>query len=164
MKTIRNLMTLSGLCVALFALVSTGAKAQTLTSTNFVGTFTLPVEAQWGLMTLPAGEYTLSYGTAFWGTVHMVTVAGDAKGIPRGMILPRSRDDASAGKNILNCLRLGDTLYVRSLEMPDLGESVHFKIPRGVEVQSKVIAGHQNQKGNNQIALVSIGIERVPVK
>ena len=164
MKTIRRLMILVGLSMALFVLVSTGATAQTLNSTSFVGKFTLPVQAQWGRLTLPAGEYSLSYGTAFLGGIYVVTVAGEAEGSPHGMILPRARDDASAGENVLNCLREGDTLYVRSLEIPALGEAIHFKIPHGVEVRSKVVADHQNRKGNNQIAQVSIGIERVPVR
>ena len=164
MKTIRSLTTLAGLSVLLFALSGTGAKAQALSTTSFAGTFSLPVEAQWGAMTLPAGEYSLSYGRAFKGTTYLVTVAGEAQGSPRGMILARSLDDVSAGENVLDCARVGDTLYVRSLEMPAIGEAIHFKIPHGVEVQSKVIAGHQNQKGNNQVASMAIRVERVPVR
>lgn len=162
MKTIRYLMILSGLCLAFFALAATGARAQTLASTSFVGTFTLPVKAQWGRLTLPAGQYSLSYGKAFKGTAYMVTVAGEAEGSPRGMILLRSLDDVSAGENALNCIRDGDTLYVRGLELPAIGESILFKIPHAVEVRSKVIAGNQNQKGNHQIAQLSIGIEPLP--
>ena len=68
MKTIRSLMTLAGLFLVLFALSATGAKAQNLSSASFSGNFTLPVAAQWGEMTLPAGNYTLGVGLAVGDT------------------------------------------------------------------------------------------------
>jgi hypothetical protein len=86
MKKIRNLMTFGGLFVAVLALGTTGARAQRLYSTQFAGTFTIPFEVQWGTMTLPAGEYTLSYGIQRSGA-NLVEIAGKAKGSPHGVIL-----------------------------------------------------------------------------
>ena len=158
MKTIRNLMILSGLCLALFALAVTGARAQTLAWTSFTGTFALPLETHFGAMTLPAGDYTLSYGRVLLGGRHMVTVEGQAEGGPRGMILAGPGDDVSAAKDALLCVREGDTLYVRALEMPLIGESAHFRIPHGVEVRSRIgpIEKAHNQGGKNQFSVHSV--------
>lgn len=163
MKTIRRSMILVGFSVALFALISTGASAQVLSTNSFAGKFTLPVETHWGAMTLPAGEYSLTYGTAFSST-YLVTVADEAEGRILGMVLPRARNDVKAAENVLDCIREGDRLYVRALELPAIGESIHFKIPHVVAVRSRVIAGHQNEKGNTHIAQVAIRIERAQAK
>jgi hypothetical protein len=167
MKMIRNIMVLVGLSVALSALAATGARAQVLTTTNFAGTFTLPLQARWGAMTLPAGDYTLRYGRAFKGAVNAVTVEGKAEGNLRGMALPMSRNDVSTGKSALLCIREGDILYVRAVEMPAIGESIHFRIPHGVEVKSKLLprqANHANESGNTQLAETRIAVERVPAR
>lgn len=163
MKTIRNMTILVGLSAALFTLAATGAKAQTLSSTSFKGAFTLPLETHWGAMILPAGDYNLSYGNPFKAGIYVVAIAGAAPGSPRGMILPGGRGDVSTAKNVLNCLRDGDTLYIRTLELPGIGESVHFRLPHGVEVRTKVIARNQNKAGNIQLAQVPIRIQRVSI-
>ena len=159
MKTIRTRMILGALSMALLALWVTAAKAQVIAIPSFSGTFTLPVETHWGAMTFPAGDYTLRYGIAFSST-YLVTVDGEEEGSPRGMILPQAREDASGGKNALNCIREGDILYVRALELPAIGESVHFKIPHGVEVRSKLIAQTHSASGKTQLAQVAISIGR----
>jgi hypothetical protein len=164
MKTIRNLAILSGLFLALFALAATGARAQVgqgASTINFIGAFTLPSDAQWGTMTLPAGEYTLNYGNRYGS--YSVEVRGTAKGSPHGRILAGPLGQTSATKNALNCVREGDVLYVRALEMPDIGESAKFKLPHGVEVRSKMIAKSHNPSGKTQLAEVVIGVERAPV-
>jgi hypothetical protein len=163
MKTIRKIAIVVGVSLALFALGSTKARAQAIESPGFTGTFTLPAETHWGAMTLPAGDYTLRYGTAFSST-YLVTVANEAGEGILGMILPGARDDAKAADNALNCVREGDRLYVRALELPSMGESVHFKIPHGVEVRSRVVAKHQSESGNTRMAEVRITVEQVPIK
>ena len=165
MKNIRNLMILSGLCLALLALAVTGARAQAISSTHFAGTFTLPLETHWGAVTLPAGDYTLRYGVAFSST-YLVSVADEAEGRTLGMILPGARDDVKAGKNVLNCVREGNILYVNALEMPLIGESVHFKIPHGVEVRSTIgpMKRAHIQIGKTNFVQVAVRTERAPVK
>ena len=163
MKTLRNITILVGLSAVLFALVATGAKAQAITSTHFTGTFTLPLETHWGAVTLPAGDYTLRYGTAFSST-RLVTIAGKADGRTLGMILPESLDDASEPKDAIRCVREGNILYVSALEMPLIGESTRFKIPHGVEVQSKVVAKNHTPSGKTQLPQVAILVHGGAVK
>lgn len=165
MKTIRNIAIVAGVSLALFALGSTEARCQAITSTSFAGTFTLPVETHWGAITLPAGDYHLRYGSAF-SSSYLVTVADKTEQRVLGMFLAGSRNDVKAAENGLNCIREGDMLYVRALEMPAIGESVHFKIPHGVEVRSTVgpIENARNQGGKNHFVQVAIRIDRAPVK
>lgn len=158
MKSIRNMMTLVGLSLALFALSATGAKAQNITLTSFDGSFTLPVAAQWGRMNLPAGEYTFSYGQLF-NSVHAVEITGKADGIIHGIAFVRAMNDVSTRKDALVCVREGDALVVRALEMPDIGESVTFALPRG----EKLMAHNRNHKGYTQLAEAPMLIERIPV-
>jgi hypothetical protein len=165
MKTIRKIAIVVGVSLALFALGATGARAQAIESPGFTGTFTLPAETHWGAMTLPAGAYTLRYGTALSST-YLVTVANKAEESILGMILPKDRENASAAENALICVREGDILFVRGLELPAIGQAAHFKLPHGVEVRSRVkpIAKHKNQKGNSPVAQVPVRIERASVK
>ena len=159
MKTIRSLMILGAFSVALLALMETGAKAQ-VALPSFSGTFTLPAETHWGAMTLPAGDYTLKYGYSLTSSILMVEIAGEAKGSPHKVILAGTRSDVSADKDALNCVREGDILYVRALEMPAIGESTHFRIPHGVEVRSKLRFQAHNASGKTQLAQVAISIDR----
>ena len=160
MKAIRNLTILVGLSVALIALAATGARAQNLALTSFNGTFTLPVDAQWAEMALPAGEYSLSYGQPFKGGINVVTVAGKAEGSPRGMILVKARSQTSASKNALVCAREGHNLIVRALELPAIGESIEFALPHGADL----VAEQRNDSTNTQLAQAPMLIQRIPVK
>lgn len=164
MKTIRNMAILVGVGLALFVSGATSARAQALTTTAFSGTFTLPFEAQWANMTLPAGEYSLSYGHHYPASGYLVEVAGKKPGSPHGVILTRGRSQPSASKNVLICIREGNKGYVRSLELAAIGESAEFALPHGVDVESRLIAKHQNESGNTRIAEVRITVERVPIK
>ncbi|HXH50994.1 MAG TPA: hypothetical protein VNM47_16750 [Terriglobia bacterium] len=159
MKTIRSLMILAGLSVALLALGTAGAKAQAFYSTRFVGTFTLPFEAQWGALTLPVGDYTLEYVMQEGGR-HLAYVRSTAKGGPHGMILARPARRASATKNELVCIRNGKALIVRALEMPVIGESVSFPLPHGAEL----VAERLNGSTNTQLAQAPMHIQRIPVE
>jgi hypothetical protein len=159
MKTIRNVMTLVGLSLAVLALGATGAKAQGLSSTSFGGTFTLPFEAQWGAMTLPAGNYSLSYGQPFPGGTYAVEVVGKTEGSPHGMILVRAGGQVSATKDSLICVREGDSLVVRKLDMPAIGKSVNFALPHGLR-----LVAHKQRHGMYTLAEAPMLIQRVPVQ
>jgi hypothetical protein len=163
MKTIRSLMILGALSVALLALSAIGAKAQVVGLPSFSGTFTLPAETHWGAMTLPAGDYTLKYGYSRTSSTLMVEIAGEAKGSPHKLILAGNRSDVSADRDVLSCVREGNILYVRALEMPAIGESTHFRIPHGVEVRSKLRFQAHNASGKTAIAEVRVSVERVPI-
>ena len=163
MKTIRRLMILAGLSVALFALSEIGARGEALFSPHFAGTFTLPFEAHWGALTLPSGDYSLRYGTQENGH-GLVFVRGTAKGSPYGMIFTGSPSNASTAKSVIVCVRQDNVLIVRALELPTIGEAVRFALPHGVKVRALVVAGKRNKKGNTQLTEERIPIERVPVK
>jgi hypothetical protein len=159
MKTIQRLAILAGLSMMVFALSATGAKAQAISTANFSGTFNLPVAAQWGKMTLPAGTYNLYYGRLHDGDINVVEVAGKAKGSPHGLILATGNDDVSAANSSLVCIREGDALIVRALEMPAIGTSAQFSMPKGTQLE----ATNRNHNGYTQLAEAPRLIERIPV-
>lgn len=160
MKTIRSWATLAGLSLALFALGVTGARAQVVQGTstiNFVGSFTLPNDAQWGNMALPAGDYTLQYGNRYGS--YFVEVRGTAKGSPHGLIFVAANSQSSATKSALVCARAGNVLIVRTLEMPAIGKSANFTMPRG----TKLVAQNGKNSGYTQLAEAPMLIQRIPI-
>lgn len=159
MKTIRTVVALVGLSLVLSALGATRAGAQNLETTVFAGTFTLPVQVQWGSMTLPAGNYSLYYGKLFMGGTYTVEVVGKAKRSLRGWIPLKARTGPSTAKNSLICIRDGNNLVVRRLEMPAIGESLEFAMRRGMKLLT-----HRQKHGQYTLAEAPILIQRVPVK
>jgi len=158
MKANRNLMTLAGLTVMLFALGAAGAKGQGIYLTEFAGKFTLPTAAQWGKMTLPAGDYTLQYGIEESGH-GLVVVRGTSKGSPYGMIIAGPVGDTSAASSALVCVREGDDLIVRALEMPQIGKAAGFALPR----RARLVAHNGKHGGYTQLAEAPMLIQRIPV-
>lgn len=160
MKTNRSFLPLVGFFVAFLALGVSGSRAQNLHSTEFVGTVTLPFAAQWGELTLPAGEYKISYGALFDGS-EFVAVEGKAEGSPHGLILPIEKKESAATnkKNDLVCIRQGRDGIVRELEMPAIGKTVSFAMPRG----EQLIAHNRKGSANTQLAGGPTLIERLPV-
>jgi hypothetical protein len=158
MKTTRNYITLVGLFAAFLALSAAGARAQGLYPTQFAGSFTLPSGAQWGEITLPAGDYNLSYGQLFQG-VTTVYVAGKADGSPRGYILARSAGPTSATRNSIVCIRDGNSLLVRKLDLPAINEAVSFAMPHGMK-----LLAHRQKHGEYTLAQAPMLIQRVPIK
>ncbi len=159
MKTIRRFMVLSGLSMALFALVAIAAKGQVLGSSQFTGTFTLPFEARLGAITLPAGDYSIRYGRLNNGGIYTVAIVAKAGGGPHGWVLPESAEPISATKNALVCIRQGNKRFVSELQMAEIGESVRFALPHRAELMAKL----RNHSGNTQLAEVRIPIERMPI-
>jgi hypothetical protein len=157
MKTIRSLTTNLGLSLVLFALGTTGAKAQMLSATDFAGTFSLSNNAQWGNVALPAGNYTLRYGSL--SGAYFVEVRGTEKGSPHVVIHVAGSNQTSARKNALVCSRDGATLIVRALEMPAIGESATFALPRGMQLTAQ----QRNGSKNIQLAQGPMLIQRISV-
>jgi hypothetical protein len=158
MKTIRNFVTLFGLSLMLAAFGAAGARAQGLTMTNVGGTFNLPLEAQWGSMTLPAGNYALHFGYAASG-MPVVEVRGTEKGSPQGIFIAQAHNNASGTKNAIICVREGDGLLVQGLELAAAGESASFSLPRG----ARLTARQRNSNGTVQVAEAPMLIQRVPI-
>lgn len=158
MKTVRSLTTMLGLTLVFIALGAISARGQFLDSTQFVGTFTLPISARWGTTTLPAGDYTLRYGTLH-ATGGFVEVRGTEKGSQHVVIRVEGVGQSSATKTALVCIRDGAALFIRSLEMPGIGETVTFALPHGAR-----LAAHQHNGGTNaQLVEAPVLIQRVPV-
>jgi hypothetical protein len=163
MKLIQNITVLVGLSAVLFVMGATGARGQIAYPARFAGTFTLSFEAQWGEMTLPAGDYTLQYGIQDNGR-GLVVVRGTAKGSPYGMILAGPLGQTSVTKNAIVCIREGKKAYVRGLELPAIGATVHFALPHGVSVKAWIVSEKQRHSTNTQLAQAPMLIQRVPVK
>ena len=159
MKNIKRMIIWAGLSLAIVAMGTIGAKAQLIPLPEFTGSFTLPVRTQWGAMALPAGQYSLYYGAPFKGGSYAVEVVNSADGSARGMILVRDRTAASASKTELVCTREGNVDIVRALNVPALGESIHFALPQDM----KLIANQRNHKASTKVATLR-GLTRfVPV-
>ena len=158
MKSIRSFVTLFGLSLMLAAFGAAGARAQGFTMTGVGGTFNLPREAKWGAMVLPAGNYTLNYGYAASG-MPVVAVRGTAKGSPQGIIIAQAHNRASGTRNVIVCVRQGDALVVRGLELAAVGESATFALPHGAQLTAR----QHNANKNIQIAEAPMLIQRVPV-
>lgn len=164
MKTIRNFTILFGLSLALLALGVTSVQAQAVTPVTFSGTFTLPFDAQWGRMTLPAGDYSLYYGHVSSGGSYLVEVAGEKGTSHRGFILPiPGGDRVSSSDNTLICIREGDKGYIRELRMGLIGQAARFAIPHGVIVRARVVAEGKHN-ANTQVAEARTSVMRIPVK
>jgi len=159
MKIIRNWVTLAGFSVVVFALCATGTRAQSLNTTHFAGTFTLPFEAEWGGTALQPGDYSLYYGRLNPGGVNVVEVVGKENSTPHIVIVPRAVQDSSAKKNALVCIREGNTGVIRALEMPEIGAALKFGMPRGTQLmakRSKVGKNVQMAQGPKLIQRISI--------
>jgi hypothetical protein len=148
MRIIENLMILAALSVVLVAMSATGARAQLITYPEFVGSFTLPVQASWGSMTLPPGSYGLYYGMPFKGGLKVVEVVNKADGSARGVALIRGLSQASGSTNELICTREGDMDYVRALDLPVLGKSIQFGLPHNM----KLVASQQDHSATKSVA------------
>jgi hypothetical protein len=159
MKRIRSLMTLAGLSLALVGFGAAVANAQVVTTTNLVGTFTLPFAAQWGAVTLPAGDYTLRYGYAPGG-IAVVEVQGTTKGSSHGFILAQSRGKTSAAKNAVVCIREGNGGIIRGLDLPAIGESAQFALPHGM----KLMAHQRDNSTYAQLGETPELIQRLSIK
>jgi hypothetical protein len=159
MKNIRNLVTLTGLLVVFFALGATATRAQSLTTTHFSGTFTLPFVAQWGPVALQPGEYSLYYGRLYGGGPAMVEVIGKEDRTPHAFILAQAVNDSAARKSELVCIREGNAGIIRALEMPQLGEAVEFKLPRNTQLMAQKNNGNRNV----EIAQGPMLLQRIPV-
>lgn len=156
MKTFRSLKTMLGLFLVFFALGGIGARGQAMDFAQFGGKFTLPFAAQWGLMALPPGNYTLQYGTQKGGQ-RLVEVRGTAKGSPYGVIQAGPGGVTSASRNAIVCIREGSVFIVRALEMPAIGEVIEFAVPYG----AKLTAHNGKHKGFAQLDRGHMMIQRV---
>jgi hypothetical protein len=163
MKKIRGLVVSVAAMLMFLGFAATGIKAQSLFSTHFTGEFTLPFMTQWGSVILPPGDYNLYYGRLSNAGAMVVEVRGQGM-LPGGIILVKGRNGAIGEENSLVCVLEGNNAYVRGLELPAIGESAVFSRPRGVRVESWIVAEKQGAKGTAQMAETRIPIKPAPAK
>lgn len=162
MKRLRTLIVPISVLAIFFGLAVTGANAQILKVTDIAGKFTLPFEAQWGRMTLPAGNYNLYYGSVTKSGLRVVEVAGEDWGTLHGVVLPMETKNPKGEGNFLVCVFEGNRAFVRSLQMAEIGQSVGFARPHGVSVSAWIMAGKESHNTNTKLAETRIPV--VPVK
>jgi len=112
-KMVRNLvLALAG------ALIFTGlASAQTAQ-----GKFTLPFQAQWGMATLPPGDYSFKLDEA-QSAGELVLWRGKK---PVALIHSQSYSLESAGQSALTVVRSDSGNVVRDLSLPEIGVVLHY--------------------------------------
>lgn len=160
MKRMRTILTLAGvlLLVPTFGVVS--ARAQSMFHGVANGKFSLPFQAQWGNVTMPAGNYTFSlYEFASGGSL-MVRIHGEAKGSAHGYVLTEAQNSTRAPENELLCIHNGNKEIVSALVLPTMGKSFTFKVPSAEEMLTRRI----NHNTNIQSAEATGLIQSVPVK
>jgi hypothetical protein len=92
------------------------------------GKFTLPFEARWGQVVLPAGQYsfTLDHGTVSG----IVSVRGET-GRALGFITnPAISDGQTFDRCELILVRSGENYTIRALRLPELGLTLEYSVPK----------------------------------
>ncbi len=113
--------------VVFLALLAAVASAGLLSAEDLVGKFTLPIEAKWGLATLPAGDYQFNLNAAV--SPYTVTVRGQDKTvmIMSGGVSSKDVSDRSE----LVVVRRGRTGTIRALHLKEVGRTFFYVPPKG---------------------------------
>ncbi len=144
MRLNRSLKLVAPLAFALLAGCFTANRANS--QEIYRGSFTLPVEAQWGNVVLPPGEYsfTLDHGTA----AGKVTIQGES-GQTLGFILNQAvYDRQTFDRSELVLALSGGNYTIRAVRMADLGVTLEYSAPK---------------TGKQQIVQGPQLLERIPV-
>lgn len=126
---IRNHTTLVGVFPVVSHRTETWRSAFGLRMTEFAGRFTLPFEAKWGEVILTEGDYFMHYGTLGQDT-YFVEILGKNPGSPCGIFLVAQQGPSSVVQNALICNWSGERQVIRALELPAIGKSVSFAVPK----------------------------------
>lgn len=127
MKTNRSLWMVRNLVLALTsACIFAGmANAQAV---GYSGKFTLPFEAQWGGMTLPAGTYSFTLGFSVGG-LEMITVEQGARGL--GVVMSQGHNPAGSSEpSALVVARSGGRARIVTLHAVELGTDFYYRPPK----------------------------------
>lgn len=93
-------------------------------------TFHLPVEAKWGALVLPPGDYKVQLPEPALGT-HTVTVQGPAVGFIVVLTTDAYGDRIAApDSDYLQLVKVGDTYYVTKYEEASRDTTLYFKAPK----------------------------------
>jgi hypothetical protein len=128
MKAIRRFSFLQALALSVLAL---GLSAAPAAAQTVSGTFKLPMAANWGASSLPAGEY--SYSAEISQGMPIVTVRSlDTKWAEMFVAQSVSPGDDSQPAS-LELTRKGDKMYVSSLSAKGMGLVFNYALPKTAE-------------------------------
>lgn len=111
--------------IAVVALGGATTKSQARPAT--MGRFTLPFDAQWGMVSLLSGEYTFTVDDLSPNGTIVVYRGPEAVGFVRPRDLESVGNADGAGH--LLCVRHDGKVTVRALELPQVG-TFYFSLPR----------------------------------
>jgi hypothetical protein len=130
--TIRRYLYAAVLTLSVFSIAPALASAQ-----NAQGTFTLTHEVRWQNATLPAGEYHFKSQPS--GPAQML-VLSKVNGSPAGfMILVNDVRESVSGERLdtLVLVSRAGKSYVKEMELPEIGMTLHFDVPAAETVIAK---------------------------
>lgn len=101
-----------------FAVLAVPARPQSYAGSGKL-TFTLPFDAQWGFVKLPAGNYSFTVGDSL--NAHQVILTQGTRYIGIVSQTEFSDDNKANLQPSLLCVRHDSTFSVRALRLPELG-------------------------------------------
>ncbi len=110
---------------------------------GYKGTFTLPTEARWGSVTLPAGDYTLRVDSV--SAPHFIYLKGESKSAIVLAGVPDLRPSSNHSELVL--VETAHGYAVRSLAVGQIGLSLDY-----------AVSGHQNVYANNRERPATISV------
>jgi hypothetical protein len=115
--------------VLLLAVLAAGVSTSLASAQVCEGTFTLPFQARWGQVTLPAGKYSFRLDPS--ASPYTVTVQGASRGAI--VMAHHISDRQDSGRSELLIVRSGGKAWVRALHLvgPDLGQVFVYPLPKG---------------------------------
>jgi hypothetical protein len=128
MKAIRRFSFLQTLALSVLAL---GLSAAPAAAQSVMGTFKLPMAANWGTSSLPAGEY--SYSAEISQGMPILTVRSLDSNRAQ-MFLAQSVSPGDDSKPAtLELTRKGDKMYVSSISARGMGLVFNYSVPKVAE-------------------------------
>jgi hypothetical protein len=118
-------LALSLALVTLLGLTAAGASAQSITK----ATFTLPAQAYWNSVAMPAGEYSLSLDRSVSG-LEIIYLRGE--GVKAVFFSPAGSEESS-GRSCLKIEQINGTYVVREFDEGPLGRAHRFGVSKTVK-------------------------------
>lgn len=135
MKTNRSSMKVRCL---IFTSLAVCFSAAVLSAREWQASFSLPFEARWGNITLPAGDYSVHFNTNDAGSGFVLLGQGTRKIGFVGVL--NAETPSTPAKSQLLIVREGSMATVHILYIAELGTAFHFKVPERFEVYTRLIA------------------------
>ena len=135
MKNIRNFAYAAMLAVSAFTFVP-AASAQEPAH----GKFTLTHEVHWGNATLAAGDYTFSFDPDNGSRMLTINkISGPRAGYM--VLVPDTEDSKGSDASRIVLAATPGGSYVSSMQLPEFGVTLHFKVPSHLSERQLARAG-----------------------